>query len=211
MKTLSGIAVLVVFVSLTAGCATVGGPTVGEFYKDNDNAITGGTAGAPIGYAVAKMIGASGGKGLLVGATLGAGLGMLEDRREMKYLQEAKRATAMVGGDSAAKEARLRGQTNVAFAEKKRRECEAEYGAYAEAGLKLPHDCRQVRDDALADARFAADTNSPEVYNQARKGGYGYGAYSNRERARRHAENQAYWREWPAFVDRYNRRNGYYW
>lgn len=209
MKTIRMVVVLSFLVAMT-GCAT------GGAYS---NTGTGVTAGGLLGAGLAKAAGRSANKGAIAGGLIGAGIGVLMDSQEKKDNERAEKAKELIynqtgGGDSSATEARLKAQRNLAFAEKKRRECEAEFGAYREAGENWPHDCQQVRREALATAKYVTDTNSPEVFYEGMRGNSSYAinqntSYVSQERQRR----KAYWDCWGpggSCVDNYNRQHGYY-
>ncbi len=197
MKTIRLLVVFVV-VAVMTGCATDTG--------------TGAAAGGLLGGGLAKAAGGSATKGAIAGAAIGAGLGVLSDAQNRKDTERSEKIQGLIydktsgGNDSAAAQAAATAESNLAFAEQQRRKCEAKYGTYKKNGVRVPHDCQAEFNQALADADYAAETNSPEVLHATMRGGYG-----QYDGVRRGSPHEAYWRYWGTVgPDIYNRQNGYY-
>lgn len=200
MKNLFAVLLVALF---TTGCATTG----------YENTVTGATGGGLLGAGIVKATGGSASKGAVAGALLGAGIGVFADHQERKDNERAEKIGELIynktggGNDSGAAQSASTAEANLAFAEGKRRECEAEYGTYKKNGVRIPHDCEAEFRQALADAKYTADTNSPEVTHAVMRGGGGQ-YYNGVRLGSRHA---SYWLGWgPAGTARYNRQNGYY-
>lgn len=195
MKALKILAVAVA-VLLAAGCASTG------YYRDT---LTGTVAGGLIGGAI------GGNKGAVTGGLLGAGIGVLSDSQNRKNDERAAKIGGLIynktrgGNDSGAAQSAATAEANLAFAEQKRRECEAKYAVYSKHGVRIPHDCNAEFRQALADADYTAEVNSPEVFHATMRGGYGYSG------VRPGSPHEAYWRYWSTVgPEQYNRQHGYY-